>query len=249
MRVWNKLKNLYNWISSQLTLRRKGYLYILFLFAFIILTYYYRDSYLFEVCVTLFSIAIVYLVMQASNIELREITEKQIKAFVDSIQIVCSELQNVSSRLDTLTIVMKDVKQTMLDSKLASETAVAKAEEEKRKRKESIRPQLSVIIEPRGFPGIFGFLDLRHYFLTIWNSGSNALGTIVQIDNRQFQEAYNIGTFKQIDIDIGHINDFKRISSLNVLVKTRDVDKNPYYGNIQVTIPQPQPILIPLVET
>lgn len=186
--------------------------------------------------------------MKQSNIELKETTEKQIKALVGNFQIVCSELKNVSSGIDSLSAVMTEVKNAILESTLASKAAIAKAEEEKRKRKASIRPQLGVKTEQRGFPGIFGFLDMRHYFLTIRNSGSDALGTTVQIGNRPSQEAHDIGTFKHIDIDFGHINDFKGIFSLNVLVETRDADKNPYRGSVQVALPQPQFAFVPLIE-
>lgn len=174
--------------------------------------------------------------MVTSNIELRETTQKQVKAFVDSLQKVYTELKNVSNSLSTLTNGMKEVQRAILESTLVSRTAIAKAEEERRKRKESIKPQLSVKVELRGFHFI---VDLRHYHLIVWNSGSDAIGTVVQTGN-SVSEAYKIGTHKQKDIDIGHINNFRGITKLNVLIEARDVDRNLYQADIEVSLPQPQ---------
>jgi len=248
--ISSKVDKLIQWIRSQITIRRAWYAWFIVFVLYIVYSIFYHELYWVQLGATLLSMFLVYLVMVTSNIELRETTERQVKAFVDNLQTVCIELKNVSNGISNLTNVMKEVQRTMLESKLVSERAIAKAEEEKRKKKESIKPQLSIEkIEPRGFGGIFGFLDMRHYFLTIWNSGSDAMGTIVQIDNRVFPEAYNIGTFKRIEINIGHINDFKGISTLNVFIETRDVDKNLYRGNVQVSLPQPQRISVPLIET
>jgi len=248
LKTSKELRKGVNWLKNQITLKRKWYLYAFFLILFIIGSYYYRDAYLFQIGITLFSIAIVYLVMETSNIELRETTEKQIKTLVDNFQVVCSELKNVASRIDDLSKVMTEVKNTILESTLASKTAIAKAEEEKRKRKESIKPKLSFKIEVRGFAGIFGFLDMRHYYLTLWNSGSDALDTIVQLGDKVSLQSYNIGMYRQVDIDFGHVNDFRGIASLSALVQTRDVDRNLYRGNVQVALPQPQWISIQLIE-
>ena len=217
------------------------------LLVFVVVSCYYRDSYWFELGVTLFSIALVYLVMVTSNIELKETTEKQVKAFVENLQKVNTQLENVSNGISTLTSVMKDVQEAIEKSTLTSELALAKREEEKRKRKESIKPQLLLKIEVKGFPGIFGFLDMRHYFLTIWNSGSDAIGTIVQIGNK-ISQAYDIRTRTQQDIDFGHISEFRGVSAVNVQIEVRDVDRNLYSGNIQTPIPQPQWISVPLTE-
>jgi Ca2+/Na+ antiporter len=244
LKYWIRSKHPILWIQSRITLRRQGYLYVIFLAVFIIASIYFREQFLFQVGVTLFSIAVVYLVMKESNIELRETTEKQIKAFVENIQAVCSELKNVSSRVDTLSDVMKDVQRAILKSTLVSEDAIAKEEAERRKRKESIKPQLSVKVELRGFHFI---VDLRRYHLIIWNSGSDAIGTIVQIRNLEYG-VFNIGTREKIDIDIGHMNEFKGISRLNVQIKVRDVDMNLYQGNVQVSLPQARLISVPLTE-
>lgn len=245
MQIRSEFERLIHWVRSQITLRRKWYLYVFCLFIFIVGTFYHRDTYLFQVGVTLFSIAIVYLVMEASNIELKATTERQIKAFVENLQMVCSELKNVSNRIDTLTVVMKDVQTTILESTLASKTAIAKAEAERRKRKESIKPQLSIKVVIKGIQ--LWIFDNRRYHLFVWNSGSDAIGTVVRIGNK-ISEAHNIGTRKQIDIDIGHIKDFKGISVSDVLIEVRDVDRNPYQGNVQVSLPQPQWIAVPLTE-
>lgn len=265
MRIRNRIKNLKDWIKSKstslkyriqsislrqwipshITLRRQGYLYVLFLAIFIVASICFREEFLFQVGITLFSIAVVYLVMKQSNIELKETTERQIKAFVDNLQMVCSELKNVSSRINTLSDVMKDVQRTILKSTLVSETAIAKEEAERRKRKESIKPQLRVKVEVKGIQvWIFG---RRYYQLTVWNVGYDAIGTILRMRNWVYGP-YSIGSYKQIPIDIGHIDDFKGISKLSVLIEVRDVDKNLYQANIQISLPQPQWISVPLTE-
>lgn len=245
MKSQSKFEKLIQLVRSQINLRRAWYFYFLSLFVFIIVSICYRDLIWFELGITLFSIFIVYLVMITSNIELRETTEKQVKAFVDNLQTVCTELKNVSSGINTLTKVMKEVQRTILESTLVSKRAVAIAETERRKRKESIKPKLSISVEIKGIQ--LWIFDNRHYHLFVWNSGSDAIGTVVRIGNK-ISEAHNIGTRKQIDIDIGHIKGFKGISVSDVLIEVRDVDRNPYQGNVQVSLPQPQWIPVPLTE-
>ena len=233
-------------IRSQITLGRAWYSYFLSLFIFIMVSIYWRDSYWFQLGVTLFSIAIVYLVMIASNKEVRETTEKQVKAFVDNLQTVCTELKDVSSGISTLANVMKEVREAILTSTLASQTAIAKAEAEKTKRKESIKPLLSTSVVPSGFQ--WWFIDNRHYHLLLYNSGSDAIGTIVIIGTLQ-HGPYNIAVGPPTDIDIGHINDFRGMVTLNILIRLRDVDRNPYHGNLQASLPQPHRISVPLTES
>lgn len=245
MRVRIKLKNLMHWLGSQITLRRKWYLYILLLFAFLICSYYYRDLYFLQVGVTLFSMAIVYLVMETSNIELRETTEKQINAFVSNLQTVCSELKNVSNGIIALTSVMKEVQKTIMESTLASKEALAREDAEKGKRKELIKPQLSTRVDVKGFQ--FWIFDNRNYHLVVRNSGNDAIGTIIRIRNLEFG-AFNIGIRMSIDIDIGRISSFGGISSLNVQIDVRDIDRNLYRGDVQVSLPQPQWVFVPLAE-
>lgn len=248
MKVQSKFDRLIKWLRHQATLRRAGYLYVLLLLIFVITAYYFRDLYWIDIIINLFAIAIVYLVMLSGNIELRQTTEKQVKALVDNIQTVCIELKNVRNGINNLSNIMKEVQKTILESTLASQTAIAKAEEERRKRKESIKPKFSVKIEGRGFPGIFGFLDMRHYYLTLWNSGSEAKETIIQVGNKTYG-AYDIGTMKQQDIDIGHINEFKGMLALGIgLIEVRDVDRNLYRGQFIVALPQPQWIEVSLTE-
>jgi hypothetical protein len=189
--------------------------------------------------------AIVYLVMETSNIELRETTEKQINAFVSNLQTVCSELKNVSNGIIALTSVMKEVQKAIMESTLTSKEALSKEDAEKRKRKESIKPQLSTRVDVKGFQ--FWIFDNRNYHLVVWNSGNDAIGTIIRIRNLEFG-AFNIGTRMSIDIDIGRINSFGGISSLNAQIDVRDIDRNLYRGRVQVSLPQPQWVFVPLAE-
>jgi hypothetical protein len=192
--------------------------------------------------------------MVQSNVELRETTEKQVKAFVENLQTVCTELKNVSIGINTLTSAMKEVQRTILESSLISQKAMAKIEEEKRKRKESIKPQLSIKIEQRGFQ-VWVLLDTRHYVLSLWNSSSDAIGAIVSVGNF-VSEALDIGTRKMKEVDIGHVNNFTTLSPLDILaggnrivtIEVRDLDRNLYRGNVQVSLPQPEWISVPLSE-
>ena len=245
MKSQSKFEKLIQSIRSQITLKRAWCFYFLGLSIFIIVSICYRELYWYQLGITLFSIAIVYLVMVTSNIELRETTEKQVKTFVDNLQTVCTELRNVSSGISTLSNAMKEIQRTILESTSVSKRAVAIAEAEKRKRKESIKPKLLIMVEIKGFQ--FWIFDSRHYHLLVWNSGSDAVGTILRIGNLEYG-AYNIGIRKQVDIDIGHINNFKGTSRLGVYIELRDVDRNPYQGDVQVSLPQPQWISVPLTE-
>jgi Ca2+/Na+ antiporter len=254
MRIRNRFDRLTHWMRSQITLRRVWYFYLLGLVIFIAVLILYKDSYWFQFGITLFSIAIVYLVMITSNVELRETTERQVKAFVENLQTVCAELKNVSNGINNLTSTMKEVQRTISESSLISQKAAAKAEEERRKRKESLKPQLSIKIEQRGLQ-LWVLLDTRRYLLTLWNSGSDAIGAVVSIGNF-VSEALTVGTRKMVEIDIGHVNNFASPSPLDVLaggrriftVQVRDIDRNAYSGSIQVSLPQPQWVSIPLEE-
>jgi Ca2+/Na+ antiporter len=248
VKVQSRFDRLVKWLRDQATLRRAWYVYFLALAIFVIVSYNSRNLYWIQIGISLFAIAIVYLVMITSNKELKETTEKQVKAFVDNLQTVCVELRNVGSGINNLSNIMKEVQKTIMESTLASKTLIAKEEEEKKKRKESIRPQLLVRVEQRGtYLWVFG--DWRHYWLSLWNNGSDAERTIIQIGSKTYG-TYDIGTFKQQDIDIGHINEFKGISTLNIdLIEVRDIDRNRYHGQIMVTLPQPQWTEVSLIET
>jgi len=242
----SKFEKVIKWIRNQITLRRGWYFYFLSFSIFITISIYWRDLYWFQLGITPFSIAIVYLVMITSNKELRETTEKQVKAFVGNLQTVCTELKDVSSGISTLTSVMKGVREAILASTLASQTAIAKAEAEKRKRKESIKPLLSTMVVLSGFN--WWIFDYRHYHLLLYNSGSDAVGTVVIIRNSP-HGPYNIVIGPPIDIDLGHINDFGGMVTLdNILIRVRDVDGNPYQCYVQVSLTQPQQISVPLEE-
>ena len=229
-----------------MTLERAWYLWIISLIFFVIISIVYPDTFRLTLGTYLLMIVMMYLIMVSGNIELQRATQTQVKAFVEQLQTLGNELKSVSQGIRTLVEVMKDVKTTILESTLASKTAIAKAETERRKRKESIKPQLSVKVKVRGFQ-LWILFDNRHYYLSVGNSGSDAIGTVVWIGSF-VSKAYNIGTRKHIDIDIGHINDFKRISILNVSLEVRDVDRNPYQAQFQVSLLQPQWASIPLIE-
>lgn len=228
-----------------MTLERAWYLWVISLIFFVIISIVYPDNFRLTLGIPLLTIAMMYLIMVSGNIELQRATQTQVNAFVEQLQTLGNELKGVSQGIRTLVEVMKDVKTTILESTLASKTAIAKAETEKRKRKEAIKPQLSVKVEKRGFQ--FWIFDNRRYHLLLFNFGSDAIGTVVSIGSFVSQ-AYNIGTRKRININIGHVNNFKGISTLNVSLTARDVDRNPYQAQFQVSLPQPQWASIPLIE-
>ena len=241
----NILKRFGLWVRNKITLERAWYLWVISLIFFVIISIVYPETFRLTLGIALLTVVMMYLIMVSGNIELQRATQTQVKAFVEQLQTLGNELKGVSQGIRTLVEVMKDVKTTILESTLASKTAIAKAETERRKRKEAIKPQLSVKVEVRGLQ--FWIFDNRRYHLLIWNSGSDAIGTIVRIRNLVYG-AYNIGTRKHKDIDIGHINKFKGISTLNVFLEVRDVDRNPYQAQFHVSLPQPRWATVPLTE-
>ena len=246
MKNQKKFEKLIHWIRSQITLRRAWYLYTICLILFVILSIIYPDTFRLTLGISVLTIMMMYLIMVSSSTELQRATQTQVKAFVEQLQTLGKELKNVSHGIRTLTDVMKDVRSTLLESILVSKTAIAKAEEEKRKRKESIKPQLSIKVEIKGFQ-LWILFDNRRYHLVVKNVGYDAIGTNLTIGDWVYGP-YDIGSHKQIPINIGHVNDFKGISKLNVLIEVRDVDRNTYQGNVQVSLPQPQWISVPLTE-
>jgi hypothetical protein len=242
----NILKNSASWIKRRITLGRIWFLYAIALIIFVILSAYYQDTFRLTLGISVLTIVIMYLIMVSSNTELRKATEAQVKTLVNQLQTLGNEMKNVSIGIKALTDVMIDVKNALLESARVSKTAIEKAEAEKRKRKESIKPQLSVRVEAKGFQ--FWIIDNRHYHVILGNSGSEAIGTIVAIRGLEYGP-YNIATRTQIDVDIGPLNTFTGITSLNVLLVVRDVDRNPYQANIQVSLPQLGWLPIPLTES
>lgn len=234
LKYWVQSINLRQWIKTNVTLKRQWYLYVLFLAIFIVAAICFREEFLFQVGVTLFSIAIVYLVMKQSNIELKETTENQINAFVINLQMVCSELRTVGGTIEALSVIMKGVQEIIRESSLVSKEAIVKVEREKRERKESIKPQLSIRLELKGFNFI---IDLRGYHLIVTNSGSDAIGTVAKIGDWQ-SDSYDIRTYKSIDIDIGHIKRVRGIFLLNITIETRDVERNRYEGCVRASLSQ-----------
>lgn len=247
MKSQSKFEMLIHWIRSQITLRRAWYLYTISLILFVILSIIYPDTFRLTLGISVLTIVMMYLIMMESSIELQRATRTQVNAFVEQLQTLGNELKNVSHGIRTLTDVMKEVRQTILESSLASQRAIAKAEEEKRKRKESIKPRLLIKkVEIKGFQ-LWIFYDNRHYDIIVENVGYDAIGTRLIIGNWVYGP-YDIGSLKQIPINIGHINDFKGISKLNVRIEVRDVERNVYQGNVEVSLPQSQSISVPLIE-
>lgn len=186
MKTLRKSDKLVQWTRRHITLKRVWYSYFLSLVIFVILSVLYRnlDAYIFQIG-TVFSIFIVYLVMIQSNFELRETTEKQVKAFVENLQTVCAELKKVSSGVNNLANVMKDVQRTMLESALVSKTAQERAESEKKKRKATIEPQLHIGVGAHGSQ--FWFYDSRGYDLFVTNSGvGNAVNTFFTVSGWRY---------------------------------------------------------------
>lgn len=183
--------------------------------------------------------------MVTSNIELKETTEKQVKAFVENLRIVSTELKNVFNGISTLTNVMKEVERAILESTSAAKRAIAKEEEEKRKRKESIKPRLRIEIKSSGFH--WWLIDFRHYHIGLWNYESDARRTTLKIGNFRYGP-YDVRINIPEDVDIGHVDNYRGISTLGISIETRDVDENLYRANIGVRLPQLQLIPIQLVE-
>jgi hypothetical protein len=234
------------WIKHRITLARIWLLYAIALIVFVILSLVYPDTFRLTLGISILTIVMMYLIMVSSNIELRKATETQIKTLVSQLQTLESELKNVSEGIKALTNVMLDVRTTLLESTMVSKTAIARAEEEKRRRKESIKPRLSVMVEQTGRDWLV--TDTRHYHVILWNSGCDAIGTIILIRGLEYGP-YDIATRGHADIDIGHINTFIGITSLSVSLLVRDVDRNPYQSDFQVSLPQSNWSLILLNES
>lgn len=241
----NILKRFALWVRNKITLERAWYLFTISLILFVILSVVYPDTFRLTLGISVLTIVMMYLIMMSSSIELQRATQTQVKAFVDNLQTVCTELKNVSSGISTLTKVMKEVQRTILESTLASKTAIAKAEAERKKRKESIKPQLSIRVVIKGRK--LWIFDSRHYHLIVRNYGSDAIQTIFGVGKWEYGP-HDIKINIPIDIDIGHINDFRGSSTLRVLIKVRDVDRNLYQGNVNVSLPQLQWGSVPLTE-
>jgi hypothetical protein len=247
MKSQSKFEKLIHWIRSQITLRRAWYSYTICLILFVILSIIYPDTFRLSLGISVLTIVMMYLIMVESSIELQRATQTQVKAFVEQLQTLRNELKSVSRGIRILTDVMEEVRQTILESTLVRKRAIAKAEEEKRRRKESIKPQLLIKIEAGGFH--WWVIDFRHYHIGLWNCGSDALRTMLTIGNLWYGP-HDIKINTQIDIDIGHIDSFRGRSTLRVLIEVRDVDRNPYKADIEVQLPQPRwSAIIPLIET
>ncbi|HUW47443.1 MAG TPA: hypothetical protein VMW36_01700 [Patescibacteria group bacterium] len=248
MKASKKPDKLAKWIRRHVTLRRLWYVYFLSLVVFVVLSILSRnlDAYIFQIG-TVFSIFIVYLVMIQSNFELRETTEKQVKAFVENLQTVCAELKRVSSGIDSLTNVMKDVQRAMLESTLVTKAVQERIESERQKRKVMMKPQLNISVTEHGFQ--FLVFDTKGYDLYVTNSGlGNAMSTFFSINAWRRGPFDIIANGPPITIDMGPLKDFKDVSFVDVQIQLSDIDGNFYRGHVRMSLPQPQPVLVHLIE-
>jgi hypothetical protein len=248
MKTLKKFDKVIKWVRFHVTLKRVWYGYFLSLIIVVVVSILYRnlDPYIFQIG-TVFSIIVVYLVMIQSNSELRETTEKQVKAFVESLQTVCAELKELSSRVDNLADVMKGVQKTILESTLVSNAIQERVENERKKRKAMIKPQLEIGAEVHGLQVLI--FDNRGYHLTVSNSGiGDALNTFLVVKGVRYGPFDIVANKPSMTIDIGPLKKFKEISFISIYIQLRDIDGNFYAGFIRVSLPQPQSIPVPLSE-
>ncbi|MFZ0965910.1 MAG: hypothetical protein WAN82_04725 [Candidatus Bathyarchaeia archaeon] len=59
---------------------------------------------------------------------------------------------------------------------------------------------------------------------------------------------YEIGSHEQIDVNIGRFTEYKEQQAIEVQVKVRDLERNPYYSITQLNLNQTQSILLSLSE-
>lgn len=245
------LRRIASWIKSKITSERAWYLFAVGLVLFIVLSIAFPDSFRLTLGISVLTITMMYLIMISSNIELQRATQTQVKAFVEQLQVVANELKNVGSELSGLINVMRQVERSVTESLSVSKTALAIEESERKKHKELIKPQIYLRIAMSGFEILWGRIDIRHYHLIVANGGGDATDCWVSAGRYGLLKEYGsheIGSHKQIDVDIGHFNEYRGQQIIEVQVRLRDIERNPYHNTSQLNLNQVEWISLPLYE-
>jgi len=240
------LRRIALWIKSKITLERAGYLFAISLVIFIVLSMIFPDSFRLTLGISVLTITMMYLIMISSNIELQRATQTQVKAFVEQLQEVGKELKKVGSELSSLINVMREVQISVAESLSVTKRALEIEEAERKRHKELIKPQIHLRTELRGVH--WWFIDNRHLWLIVANSGNDAEDGWLTTRREGFAGEtfgpYEIKCHKSVELNLGHVNNFIGLQNVEVQIKVRDVERNPYSGTIQLSLNQTQ--LIPL---
>jgi len=243
----SKFEKLIQWIRSQITLRRAWYLYTISLILFVILSIVYPDTFRLTLGISVLTILMMYLIMVSGNIELQRATQTQVKAFVEQLQAVGTELKNVGSELSGLINVMRAVQRSVAESLSVSKTALELEEAERKRHRELIKPRLHLKVKVRGVNILWGLIDTRNYRLIVTNTGGDGIDTWVYVNEKRYGP-YEIKANRQIDVGFGHVNDYEALQAVGVRIDIRDVDRNPYSLTTQIGLNQTEWIAIPLSE-
>jgi len=245
------LKRIASWIKSKITLERAWYLFAVSLVIFIVLSITFPDSFRLTLGISVLTITMMYLIMISSNIELQRATQTQVKAFVEQLQAVANELENVVYELSSLINVMREVQMSVTESLSVSKTALAIEEAERKRHKELIKPQIYLKIVISGSETLWGRIDTRYYHILIANGGGGAIDCWVYAGRHGLLKGYGpheIISHKQIDVNIGHFNELKDQQAVEVQINIRDIERNPYHNTSQLSLNQVEWISLPLYE-
>lgn len=247
MKNQNRFEKLIHWIRSRITLRRAWYLFGISLVLFVIFCSLYPDQFRVTLGISVLTITMMYLIMVTSSIELQRLTQTQVKAFVEELQAVGTELKDVGLELSGFINVMREIQRVVVESLSVSKTALELGEAERKRRKELIKPQLHLRVEMRGVNILWGLIDNRNYHLIVANTGGDGIDAWVYVNQKRYGP-YEIKANDRIDVGFGPVNNYKGLQAVDVRISIRDVGRNPYSLKTQIGFNQTEWVFIPLTE-
>lgn len=227
---------LYIGIKKWMTLKRGWILYLIALAAFIISNIFIHSSLFTSLGINVMTILSLFLIMITSNQELRKSTEKEAKAFVDSLKEVTSELKKVSEATVRSTEAISRV-ESGITSVASKTTELVDIEQTKgNERINLLKPRIfvSVFIDNWGWFAIF-----KHYYISVSNIGGDAKNVTLYFPRSGQNMQSLVNTLTRgvpWNIDYGDIAIFKITNPLNIQITLYDMDGRNYYGDGMVNI-------------
>ena len=235
---------LLNSVIRWMTLKRGWYLYLIALAAFIISNTFVDNSLFTSLGINVMTILALFLIMITSNQELRKSTEKEAKAFIESITDVTSELLKVSEASKKTAEVLSRVEQHIASMSTNTKDMFVYEKKKDEEEIERLRPRLVVTLKTDKW-GIFWV----HYFLIVVNNGEEAKDLQVSylMNKTWFNATYpKLLRGKQVTVDCGDITIFRGVSTLQVYISTYDEKSMHYEAFLNVDTKKADSIPVPL---
>lgn len=193
---------------------------------------------------TTMTILALYLIMVTSNRELQRSTERQIEAFVRTLESVTRELKAVSEATVKSVESLSKIERHMASMAGKTEELLLLQERDKAEHVALLRPKFLVNVRSRQTKVFW-----RDYYLVAWNVGGNAS---IEVSYR-FREEWmvmkplELARNQHIEYNCGNTGGFRGLQNLAVHIKANDAEGRLYEGSIQAGFESNQYAEVPMV--